>query len=541
MIRRWAAAIAPAWTIVLVNLLSIPSASAAPVQAAVTASRVLVMPFESDTREPRAYWLGEGSAVMLSDSLLALGLPVMLRDERVHSFELLRVPLVAGLSHATIIRVGQVVGVSQLIVGSFALAGDTLTVRAKSIAVNTGLTGTEMMESGPLSQIFELYDRLAVRLVPGAAAPAQTSHPPTAAFEQFVKGLLAQKPATKLAFLAESLRLSPSLHRAHLAAWEVHNDLGEHEQALASARAVPADDRLGRQARFLASISLLELKRYRESFDELTKLNTEQRDATLLNNLGVVQLRRPAGSGGGRASSYFNEAAGLDEADSFFNLGYAYWLDGDASAAVMWLREAVRRNPADHAAHYVLAVALAAVGNPVEAGRERDLAKQLSSTYAEWEAKARAGTVPAGLERVRTTLGLPDALRVETVIGAAGQREQQQLASFHLDAGRRAFETEHDAEAVTQLRRVVYLAPYDHDAHLLLGRVYLRGGRLSDAIDALKISIWSSDTVAARLVLAEAYEKAGMVMEARRELQAVLVRDGSNAEARQRLDRLAGR
>jgi hypothetical protein len=62
-----------------------------------------------------------------------------------------------------------------------------------------------------------------------------------------------------------------------------------------------------------------------------------------------------------------------------------------------------------------------------------------------------------------------------------------------------------------------------------------------DAIDALKISIWSSDTNAARLVLAEAYERAGMIDEARTELRAVLVRDAANADARERLDRLSRR
>ena len=206
-----------------------------------------------------------------------------------------------------------------------------------------------------------------------------------------------------------------------------------------------------------------------------------------------------------------------------------------------WLREAVRRNPADHAAHYVLGVALSAVGSATEGARERDLAKQLSSAYVDWESKSPPGTVPRGLERIRTDLGIADALRVENVIGAAGQRDQQQLAAFYLDAARRAYEAERDAEAVTQLRRAVYLSPYDDEAHLLLGRIYLRGGRVPEAIDALKIAIWSRDTVTARLVLADAYEKAAMTNDARTELEMILVRDGSNAEARQRLDRLSGR
>jgi predicted Zn-dependent protease len=502
------------------------------------------MPFETTTRDPRSYWLGEASSVILTDSLLGFGLPVMRRDERLHSFELLRVPVVPGLSQATIIRVGQVVGASQLIVGSFSLNEDTLVVRARPIQLDSGAAGPEITESGPLVTIFDIYDRLAVRLVPGASLgglPPQGSHPPLAAFEQFIKGLIAETPATRLTFLNEAIRQAPSLQRARLAAWEVHNDLASHEAALVTVRAVPAEHRHSRQARFLASVSLLELKRYDEAFDELTRLNAEESDATLLNNLGVVQLRRPVGSAGPRAVSFFNEAASLDGVDSFFNLGYAYWVDGDASAAVWWLREAVRRNPADHEAHFVLGVALAATGSQVEAGRERDLAKQLSSVYDEWEAKSPASPVPRDLERLRMDLGMPDVLRVENVIAEAGQRDQRQLAAFHLEAARRAYDSERDAQAISELQRVVYLLPYDYEAHLLLGRVYMRGGRLPDAIDALKISIWSNDGTEARVVLAEAYEKAGMPAEARTELQTVLTREPSHADAKQRLERLSGR
>lgn len=542
MIRRWAAVAISAWTIVSLNSVGLAAAAPAQKAAPTTASRVLVMPFETATREPRSYWLGEGSAVILSDSLLALGLPVMRRDERLHSFELLRVPAIAGLSHATIIRVGQVVGASQVIVGSFTLAGDTLTVRARPILLDTGHAGAEIVESGPLADIFDIYDRVAFRLVPGsstAAVKLEASHPPIVAFEQFIKGLIAEAPETRLSFLNEAIKLAPDLQRARLAAWDVYNDLGEHERALAAVNQVPMGHRVSRQARFLASVSLLDLKRYQEAFDELNRLNIEEKDATLLNNMGVVQLRRPPGAPGGRAVSYFNEAAALEGVDSYFNLGYAYWLDGDGSAAVFWLREAVRRNPADHAAHYVLGVALDATGSATEAAREKDLARRLSSTYEGWETKTPS--VPPGLERVRMDLGLPDVLRVENVIGAAGQRDQRQLASFHLDAGKRAYETEHDAEAISALLRAIYLSPYDHEAHLLLGRIYLRGGRVGDAIAALKISIWSNDSVAARLALADAYEKAGLLNEARTELQNVLSRDASNGEAKQRLDRLAGR
>ena len=43
---------------------------------------------------------------------------------------------------------------------------------------------------------------------------------------------------------------------------------------------------------------------------------------------------------------------------------------------------------------------------------------------------------------------------------------------------------------------------------MLLGRLHLRAGRTRDAIDALKISLWSEETPAAHVALGEAYLQA---------------------------------
>ena len=45
---------------------------------------------------------------------------------------------------------------------------------------------------------------------------------------------------------------------------------------------------------------------------------------------------------------------------------------------------------------------------------------------------------------------------------------------------------------MVELRRAVYLSPYEAQAHLLIGRIHLRAGRPQEAVDALKISIWSA-------------------------------------------------
>jgi Tfp pilus assembly protein PilF len=112
------------------------------------------------------------------------------------------------------------------------------------------------------------------------------------------------------------------------------------------------------------------------------------------------------------------------------------------------------------------------------------------------------------------------------------------LAAFHLERGRRLVEQENDREAQSELTRALYLSPYDAEAHLLLGRSYLRTGRLREAIDAFKVSIWSEDTAPARVALAEAYLEARDTEAALVEAQRALALDPASLHARKLLDRL---
>ncbi len=53
------------------------------------------------------------------------------------------------------------------------------------------------------------------------------------------------------------------------------------------------------------------------------------------------------------------------------------------------------------------------------------------------------------------------------------------------------------ADAITELRRALYLSPYEADAHLLMGRAYRRLGRPDAAATALRLSLWSRESAVA--------------------------------------------
>ncbi len=520
-----------------------PGSVAGGVQQTAAIDRILVMPFENPTGEGRLYWLREGAAVLLGDDLRVCGASAIGREERAKAFERLGVPAGAVLSDATVIKLGQLLGASSVVVGSVALQGDNLTVRARTIRLDSGRMQGEITDQAPLADLVRMFDRLVVRLFPVMILPpthTAKDYAPLPAFENYIKGLIAETSAGQVRFLQAALKSYPDYDAARVALWQVYNAQGDHARAMSAALEVPEKSPAFRRARFAAALSQLQLKQYDQAFTTLRLLNDQKAAPTILNNLGVVQVRRGASGQSGAPNYYFTEARKLDPADFdyTFNLGYAYWIDRDLQAALYWLREAVRGNPADGDAHYVLGTVLTATGSDTEGAREKDLARRLSSSYVDWDKRPASDPIPRGLERLKEDLEPGPLARGDLAFQTAEQQDQKDLAKFHLEQGRRSFEHESDRDAIAELKRAIYLSPYEPEAHLLLGRIYLRNGRLREAIDELKISLWSQETVAAHLALGEAYLQAKDSQAARGEAQRALLLDPQSADAKSLLLRI---
>jgi Tfp pilus assembly protein PilF len=521
-------------------LLCLAPAAASAQSAPPPAARFLVIPFENPSRDARLYWLGEASAVLLADGLNALGSHAYTRDERLDAFGELQVPPVASLSHATVIRLGQVVGATHVVIGSFQLSEGQLSVDAQDIRLDSGRMEHEIKESGPIEDLFAIFDRVTRRLAGAGGSVTPGARPALPVFENYIKGLIATSTSVKVSHLEAALKLDPGFDRARLALWEAHYDEGNGQLALVSAAAVPETSPLYAEARFGVALALIQLKRLDDAFATLRALADRAESATLMNNIGVIQMRRPVTPQTGRATFYFNRALTLDQDDPdyYFNLGYAYWAQKDIQSAIFWLRETVRRNPADGEAHAVLAAALSASGATAEAARERELATQLSSLYAEWTKKPGGEPIPRGLERLKLSLEASALRRVTSAIATTGQRDQKEVAAFHLDRGRRLFEQGSNTEAVAELSRAIYLSPYEAEAHLLLGRIYLRTGQTPAAIDAFKIALWSQESAEGRIALAQAYLQMNDEAAAREALTRALALDPTSAEAKDLLTKL---
>src|SRR4051812_20037866 len=148
------------------------------------------MPFDNVARDGKIFWLGEASAVALTDDLNAFGADAITRPERQQAFERLQVPPVAALTDATVIRIGQLVGAARVVVGSLQMDESVLVVRARSIALDTGRVQVDVTERGPLPDLFAIFERIARRIAPSSTPSTEIGRqqPPVDVFEDYIKG-----------------------------------------------------------------------------------------------------------------------------------------------------------------------------------------------------------------------------------------------------------------------------------------------------------------------------------------------------------------
>lgn len=462
---------------------------------------VLVLAFESENRADGAGWLREGLPLLVAGAFEVQGADVFDRATRVEALEQLQLPPQSPLSRASAIRVGELLGATAVVTGQFSVSGTSLVIRARTVFLSPPALSSEVTVTRPLSGLFEAAGSVAAQLA-GASSPAGAwvAPPSVAAFAAMVEGLTGDTVEAQERSLKQAISLAPAYADARLAYWSLLRDAGRHAVALDVVRAVPQASGLHRQARYAVALSLIDLGRYDDAFRTLRELLKLQPSSAVANALGVIQLRRTPTAQTGQPTYYFSQAVELDpdNADLYFNLGYAYWRARDAQGSAYWLREAVRRNPADAEAHFVLGSALQQLGATVEGQREQALARQLSG-----DVERGSTGVPSGLERLSTTLkGV--RRRGQALDAPTSAAERTSLARFHLDAGRRAFERGDDREALSALRRATFLSPYLAEAHLLLGRLYLRADRVDEAVAALRIALWSDDSPDAKTWLAEA-------------------------------------
>ena len=453
----------------------------------------------------------------------------------------LQLPMSSELTRATMIRVAELIGASEVVFGDVRL-GDELTVRARMISSRhrPGAAGRVRPRAArpTSSRCSTARWPIGWRRAPadwarrGAAADA---HRRSRRSRTTSRAWWRPTPAAQQRFLESALAQAPRDGRVLTALWSVYTAQGLHDKSARRRERVPAESPRGERARFDVALSLIELRRLDGAVKELHGAARAERSRPCSRTRSaIVELRRGADAAAGTAASFFARATTEDPGNTDYLVQSR-------------LRAGARGR------HRGRAV-VAARGRAVRRGRRRRAPRDerrarvdrtsgrgaartgsgatLLGTSVETSCRPRRAQGAAGARAARTELDRRALARLDAAIGSPAQRDQQETAEFHLDAGRRLVEERRDREPMSELQRAIYLAPYAGRAAPAARALYERAGRLPEAVDEFKVALWCRETAGGTARAGRGAARDRRRDAARREVERALVLDPDRRRAR---------
>jgi len=521
----------------------------------------LVFPFENAGASPRLDWIGEGLEELTIQRLSAAGEQVYSHDGRQDELDRAGLPPNAKISRATMLHVAQEMDADYVVFGNFASDGTSLTVNARVMRVNPVALLPVAHESGRLESLMELHTRLVWRLstttdrtFPLSLAEFSKLQRPLqlGAFEQYIRGVLANDDTTRVRDLKEAARLEPDWPDPAFALGQAFFIRNDCPSALTWFARVPPSHERSVEAIFASGVCYLQLnqpdkaeKVFAALQEDLKKNMVSGADLPeILNNLALARARQ---GNLNAALPLLGRARDLDpdEDDFPFNLGLLSLQSNDVVTATAHFRDAVEREPDNPEDRAFLIYSLEKTGKKSDAAEARDAALEALGPGGlpslKLDAKPDALTKYQRVSReLDTTMlrlelagaDLPDGASVSAGVSAGTavahiRRGRQELGAGRLDSAEKEFQAALASDPKNAL------------AHRELADIYRRRGKLDEAVQELQVSLAARDSAAVRVMLARIYLEQKKPELARVEVEKAVKLAPNYAEARELLEHLA--
>lgn len=377
--------------------------------AAPTDARILVLPFANQA-DPGSRWIGESSALRLSEVLAARRLAVVDREDRLEVCRRLGLHAAGPLSRAAMLKLAEELDAASILTGEFELrspatAGASAASGASTIRLHAFLIdvrhlrkGPSWVEQGSLDELSQLQNRLGWQIL-RSLAPEQT--PPLEKFlaeqpavrldavENYVRGLLASTAEQKHRYWTQAARLDPAFSPPCYQLGRLAFERKEYRVAAGWLTRVSERDPNFLHAAFLIGLCRYHLGDFAGALTAFERVVAQAPLNEAINNLAVVQSRLHLP----QALENFLKAIDGDPSDPdyHFNAGYLLWKRGEFEPAAERFRAAAARNPGDAEATRLLGRCLQGSGPRANDPRDHGL-ERLKPTFNQraWqELKAR--------------------------------------------------------------------------------------------------------------------------------------------------------
>jgi tetratricopeptide (TPR) repeat protein len=521
----------------------------------------LVFPFENAGASPRLDWIGEGLEELTIQRLSASGQQVYSHAGRLSEMDRYGLPSSAKLSRATMLHIAQEMDADYIVFGEFTSDGKTITVSARLLRVSPVALLPVVNESDALASLMELHTRLTWKLLGSSnhGYPLNLSEftklqQPLglAAFEQYIRGLLANDDETRLRDLKEAARLEPDWPEPAFAIGEVYFQKNDCAAAVPWYARIPVTHARRVEALFAMGVCRLRLgqpDKAEEMFNTLEEdlhrnLVTGADLPEILNNLALARARQenfpPALTALGRARDI-----DPDEDDYPFNLGLLALQQKDLVTAATHFSDAVEREPDNPEDLAFLIYTLDKLGKKAELAVQRDAAEEAFGEKGLPLLKIDSKNADSltKYQRIKPELDMT-SLRLEL----EGPQTQQSLAAdspvpangavADIRRGRQEFRAGRLDAAEQEFRAALVAEPNNASAHRELAEIYRRRGKLDAAAQELQLSLDARDSAAVRTTLARIYLEQKKIDLARAEVEKAIKLAPNYPEAKELLDHL---
>ncbi len=522
----------------------------------------LVFPFENAGASPRLDWIGEGLEELTIQRLSAAGQQVYSHDGRQDELDRAGLPPNAKISRATMLHVAQEMDADYVVFGNFSSDGTSLTVNARVLRVNPVALLPAAHESGPLESLMDIHTRLVWRLLTTTDRTFPLSlaefskfqrRLQLGAFEEYIRGLLANDDAARVRNLKEAARLEPDWPDPAFALGQVYLTRNDCPSALAWFARVPPSHERSVEAIFASGVCDLQLNQPDKAEKVFGSLQEDLKQnmvsgadlPEILNNLALARARQ-----GNLAAALplLGRARDLDpdQDDYPFNLGLLSLQSNELATATAYFRDAVEREPDNPEDYAFLIYCLEKAGKKDDAVKQREAALEalgptgLPSLKLESKTDTLTKYQRVSRELDTTMLRLELASPGTDLHGGvpAGPTGSAETSVAHLRHGRQELGAGRLDSAEHEFRAALTIDPANALAHRELADIYRRRGKLDEAVQELQLSLAARDSAAVRVMLARIYLEQKKPELARAEVEKAVKLAPNYAEARELLEHL---
>ena len=495
---------------------------------------VLVLPFDNRSGNPALNWIGDSFPDTLNQRLSSAGFLALSHDDRLYALDHLGLPADFRPTRATTIRLAQTLDADYVIVGSYSLANNRISVQAQVLEVNRLRLSAPIADSAELGRLFDVENavawNIARQIEPHFQVAEQTflaasSGIRLSAFENYIRGTDSPTAAERIKRLETAVADSPSYAVAELALGKQLYANREYDKAAATLAKVPTEDRLALEANFYLGLARFNAAKYADAEKAFAFVASRLPLPEVLNDHGVALERQ-----GKDGSAQFQQAIKSDpnDADFHYNLAIDEYKRGDFAGAGRDIDQAIKLQPKDNEAAQMRILISAGRATAPKAGSGFEPAARLKRSYS--EASYRQAMFQMNQVRALQIAALPPAQQANEYVqlghdalnqGLLPQAEQQFSAAVTADPKSAAAHTglaqvrERSgslAEARNEADTAVRLLP-GVDAYLVLARIDLQKNDLATAAAEIQQAQKLEPNNAAAAALRQAIEQRGQKLQ----------------------------